>query len=208
MIPLEAWLLAGAWLAIIGGPICAGWAIRVRLRRRSWPTPPHPRAVVVLAVVIITWADDRGRHWAAGVREDLAEGDLPNRVASFVLSGALLLRAGIHIAVWLAGRDDAPEAEHNLRACAVEWPTVAGQWIAAALCGATAGLLLVAQPPLDWGWPPLVETAARTWLRAQWMILALDPAVVLARVARENGIGLQLTKIMTSYVTTHDTTEE
>jgi len=171
----------GVYLTPVAGALTA----RERLRTGSWPIPPHPRAVGRDLRRLAHVADDRLRGYLSGWRED-SGADALERVVGIALGGALIVRAGVHTLLWLVVRDDAPDVDDAVAWSPIEWPSAPARVIAGCFSTMVGVTLLPVAPPLQWGWPTLVETAVRAWLFCVWFVIGGDLFVALVDCTLNN----------------------
>jgi len=194
------WVIAAVYLLPVAGLTIVGH----RLSHGRWPAVPT-RLAGPEDRELLRRSDDRirdaTRSWCAELREDLTQPRwLVERVATVLFATALFVRSTIHTVVWLVISvdeptvddgvrlrpvwlvicDDEPGVDDGVRLRPVQWPTVGHDLVASWLCLAVAGGIWLVAPPLNWGWSALPTQVVRTWLIAQWLVIAGDPVVAIA----------------------------
>jgi len=172
--PIEILL---ACLAVSGGPTLAVLALDCRCKNGRWPDPRRGPWRELARLV--------GGALRRGAR-DLASEDAPLlRVAEFVVSLGLLVRAGVWSVAFVIGGDGDCEVSHGLDREPIAGAGVDTRLAIALFEAALLGLASQWMGGLVLAWPPGRETAVSLLLIAQAAPLLADgPLAALAALHR------------------------
>lgn len=153
-------------------------AHRTASRTGRWPweygiDPSHAQRAM-------TATASRWREYLAGWRADYRDGEIPHRIAAFIVSFGLLYRAGIHSIVAVLSYPGHPDfdVDHGLT-----WTPIAMDrvplWTARFLT-VGSGLTLAYKTGWPvWGWSVWVQWLARLYLFAQVGVWCAEPIAIL-----------------------------
>lgn len=160
--------ILAVWIGILGAPTLGVAAVSHRSSTGRWP---RPMRALRRADWQPLWALVRRRWWRW--RASIASEDEPGRrLLAFLVSGGLILRAGIHAAAAVAVRDE-PEVDHGLCWTPVQLP-LGLEWSCRVVCVLLGLGVAVQAQSMIWPGPPIATTAGRAFVAANAAMLAGD----------------------------------
>lgn len=174
--------ILAVWSGLFGVPTLGVMGYITRSRVGRWPWK-YGVGIDDVIGAMTAGAGTRWREYVDGWAADWREGEVPRRVAAFILSFGLVYRAGIHSLVAALSYPDGPpnKMDHGLTWTPLPMDRTPLWTARIVTVGSGLALAMLVGWPV-WGWPEWVQWLARAYLFAQCGVWVAEPIAILREI--------------------------